>query len=204
MGMPSPAGGGMSMGPNMGGGPSIPSMGGGPSMGGPMGMPAPGGMGGPMGMPSPGGMPGGEDFPGAGPGGMGMPGAPGGGVGQFGQTVSTLARQQEVTWIYNRKIKNNLVSYEFLIGPGGNVSQIRVSGYTGGDSRTKRGVSLGSTYKQVVALYGYPEEHYQVGRILVASYRNRNHVQFQFLNNRSLDPMSPGNKVVAITIATVE
>jgi hypothetical protein len=191
------------------GGPSM----GGPSMGGPGGMSGmpggmsgmPGGMGGmPSGM---GGMPGGDDFPGRGGGmGMGGPGAMGGGgVGQFGQTISTLARQQEVTWIYNRKIGNNMVSYEFLIGPGGNVTQIRVSGYSGGNSKTRRGATLGSTYKQIVALYGYPEEHYQVGRILVASYRKKHHVQFQLMNERGqANPMAAGNKVVAITIATVE
>jgi hypothetical protein len=206
-GMSGPMGGPMGSSGMMGG----PSMGmGGPDMGaaygrGPGGMSGP--MGGPMGSsgmsgPMGGGMggpsvPGGEDFPGA-PGG-------GTGVGQFGQTVSTLARQQEVTWIYNRKIANNLVSYEFLIGPSGNVSQIRVSGYKGGNAKTKRGAVLGSTYKQVVALYGYPEEHYQVGRILVASYRKNKHVQFQFMNERGqANPMSDGNKVVAITIATVE
>jgi hypothetical protein len=110
-----------------------------------------------------------------------------------------------VTWIYNRKINNNLVSYEFLIGPSGQVVQIRVSGYYGGNSRTRRGVALGSTYKDVVQKYGYPEEHYQVGRILVASYRGRAHAQFQFLMDRpQSNPMATGNKVVAITIATVE
>ncbi|GAB4463244.1 MAG: hypothetical protein OHK0029_31580 [Armatimonadaceae bacterium] len=139
------------------------------------------------------------------PGGGGGFGGPGGGIGQFGQTISTLARQQEVTWIYNRKIGDNLVSYEFLIGPDGNVVQIRVSGYSGGRATTRRGVTLGDTYKEVVQKYGYPEEHYQVGRVLVASYRNKAHVQFQFLNEQpNANPMSAGNKVVAITIATVE
>lgn len=149
-------------------------------------------------------LPGSGGFPG-GPG--GFPGSGGGGtsIGQFGQTISTLARQQEVTWIYNRKVNNNLVSYEFLIGPAGAVSQIRVSGYYGGNSRTKRGIALGSTYKEVVQKYGFPEEHYQVGRVLVASYRGKAHVQFQFMMDRpQSNPMSTGNKVVAITIATVE
>ena len=87
------------------------------------------------------------------PGGMGGFGGSGGmmgggpGVGPFGQSTSTTARQQEVTWIYNRKFKDvkgntNVVSYEFLIGPGGRVSQIRVPGYYSKGTRTQRGVVL--------------------------------------------------------------
>jgi hypothetical protein len=153
-----------------------------------------------------GGYPGGG-YPGASggfPGGR-FGGGAAGGVGQFGQTVSTLAPQQEVTWIYDRKVDNNLVSYEFLIGPDGHVIQIRVSGYKGGNARTQRGAVLGSSYKDVIRKYGYPEEHYQVGRVLVASYRNKAHVQFQFMNDRNTaNPLTAGNKVVAMTIATVE
>ena len=110
-----------------------------------------------------------------------------------------------MTWIYYRKFNNNQVAYEFLIGPNGNVSQIRVSGYSGGDIYTKRGVGLGSTYRTVLKAYGYPEDHQQVGRILVTSYRNKAHLSLQFLNERSAtNPLDSGNKVIAITIATVE
>ena len=129
----------------------------------------------------------------------------GGGVGGFGNTVSTLAQQQEVTWVYNRKVKNDLVSYNFLIGPNGNVIQIRVAGYSDSATKTKRGIGLGSTYKDVVKAYGYPEEHARYGRVLVASYRSRAHVSFQFLNQTpQSNPFASGNKVIAITIATVE
>jgi hypothetical protein len=129
----------------------------------------------------------------------------GGAVGSFGQVISTLAPEQEVTWVYYRKVNNNQIAYEFLIGPNGNVSQIRVSGYKGGNATTNRKIVLGSTYQDVVRAYGYPEEHYQVGNILVCSYRKNAHVQFQFLNERGLaNPQQGGNKVIAITIATVE
>ncbi len=218
MGTPGmPGMGGMSA-PGMPGGMGGSGMPGMPGRMGGMGAPGMGGMGAPGGF-SPGGPEGDGSMSGGGPpagypggfpgaGGSGFPGSggtAGGGVGPFGQTVSTLARQQEVTWIYNRKVNNNLVSYEFLIGPNGNVSQIRVSGYSGGNSRTKRGASLGTTYKDVVRMYGYPEEHVVVGRVLVASYRKTAHVQFQFMNERGqANPMSAGNKVVAVTIATVE
>lgn len=135
----------------------------------------------------------------------------GGTVGPFGNTQSTVAREQEVTWIYNRKTYDKkgaaqLVSYEFLIGPSGQVEQIRVSGYTGGNVRTSRSIGLGSTYRDVIRAYGFPEEHAAYGNVLVASYRNRAHVSFQFLNDRVLsgNAINPGNKVIGITIATVE
>lgn len=173
-----------------------------------------GGFGGPVpfgGAPggAPGGFPGFPGQPGAAPYGSGNPddatGAPGANVGAFGNTFSSFAPQQEVTWIYNRKVSNNLVSYEFLIGPNGDVSQIRVIGYTGAGVKTKRGIGLGSTYKDVVRIYGYPEEHAQYGRILVANYKKNYHLSFQFLNESGqANLLAGGNKVIAITIATVE
>ncbi len=154
---------------------------------------------------------GGEDDRGGGgggfPGGFGG-GTPGGGgaVGQFGQTVSNLTPQQETTWIYNRRAGKDVVSYEFLVGQGGAVTQIRTIGYAGGNIRTKKGVQLGTTYKDVVLRYGVPEEQFRVGRSLIASYKGKNHVLFQFLNQRGQqeNPYSAGNKVIAITIASVE
>lgn len=203
-GLPAPGGGD---GPTMMGGRSGRGGFGGPPPG--IGGPPPGFGGPPPGFGGPGG-PGGPGFP---PGDeIGFPGAPGAGagaagptVGPFGQTQSNVARQQEVTWVYNRKVNNNLVTYEFLIGPSGQVIQIRVTGYRGGLARTRRGVVLGSTYKDVVRSYGYPEEHIVVGRTLVASYKNKAHVTFQFMNERGqANPMDDGNKVISITIATVE
>ena len=148
---------------------------------------------------TPGGSFGGSSSPGAGFGGFGgAPGAAaGGGTSTFGQTTSTLSRQQEVTWIYNRQYPpktGNVVSYEFLISPRGQVSQIRALGYKGGSVRTVRGIGLGATYQQVIAKYGYPELHQQVGPVLVMDYRAKSHAEFQLMNN----------KVFAITIATIE
>ena len=221
-----PGGGGPSNLPGLGspGGFSNPDGGGGESIGGRSGSGRPGGFGGPpgggFGGPPGGGFPGapGGGFPGA-PGGEGGgfpgggPGGAGGGpnIGAFGQTQSAFARQQEVTWIYNRKFTDKkgaqqLVSYEFLIGPSGYVSQIRVTGYTGGNTKTLGGMQLGSTYRDVVKAYGYPEEHAVYGTTLVASYRKSRHLSFQFLNDRVIknNIINPGNKVIGITIATVE
>ena len=157
---------------------------------------------------------GGGGYPGMGGGGGGYPGMGGGGgypgmaggfggsgglsvgssVGPFGQTTSALARQQETTWIYDRKVGDNVVSYEFLIGPDGRVIQIKTSGYKGGNTRTARGLALGTTYKEVIQKYGYPEDQQQVGPILVMSYKSRSHASFQLMEN----------KIIAIVIAVTE
>jgi hypothetical protein len=121
----------------------------GPGFGG--GGPYGGGGGGPYGGGGPGGF--------GGFGGFGGGGGGGGATGAFGNTTSQAARQQEVTWIYNRQTPpktGNIVSYEFLIGPTGRVIQIRTIGYSGGNVKTARGIKLGSTYRDIVRLYGYP------------------------------------------------
>lgn len=217
-------GGNLPGGPNKGAGASMSATGGGMSSGG---MSA-GGMGGGMmggGPPSgfmgggpPSGMMGGG-MSGSGPMGGGMMGGDldgmgggmmGGGVGPFGRNTSTTARQQEVTWIYNRKFKDvkgntNVVSYEFLIGPGGRVSQIRVLGYYSKGTRTQRGVVLGSSYKDLVRLYGYPEEHILANGVLITSYKNKAHAQFQLIQSKpGADPSLQNYKIIAITIASVE
>ena len=156
---------------------------------------------------------GGEEDGGRGgaPGGFG--GAPGfgsagggGAVGAFGRTTSTLTPQQETTWVYNRRAGKDVISYEFLIGQGGAVTQIRTIGYAGGNIKTNKGVQLGTTYKEVVLRYGVPEQQFRLGRTLIAQYRNKYHAQFQFLNQRSQqeNPFSEGNKVISMTIASVE
>jgi hypothetical protein len=186
-GYPGGGGGGYPGGGGFGGGGGLPPLGGGGGY--------PGGGGGYPGGGGGGGYPGG--FGGGFGGGAGLPGGGditasvgGGGGGAFGNTSSTVSRQQEVTWIYDR----SGVSYEFLIGADGRVIQIKAIGYKGGNAKTSRGVQLGSSYATALARYGYPEQHQRVGPILIASYRNKAHTSFQFLNN----------KVIAITIATVE
>jgi len=176
---------------------SMGGRGGGPGMSGASAMQAPSGMGSPgMSMP-------GNPFGPSGEG--GERGGSAAGAGGFGQTISPLANEQEVTWVYNRKVGNNVVSYEFLIGPSGNVSQIRVSGYAGGGTKTARSIGLGATYKDVVRIYGYPEDQQQVGNVLIGSYKQRAHVSFQFLNQSGqTDSYHSGYKVIAITIAQVD
>jgi hypothetical protein len=204
--------GGMMGGPSMGG-PSGMSgsmggkMGGGPSMGGSSGMS--GSMGGMMG--GRGGMMGGGDMEG---GGMGGPGSMGGGIGAFGQTVSSSTLQQEVTWSYSMKAldakkQKQAIGYDFLVSPEGKVSQIRITGYVPRtrNDKSAKGLTLGSTYKDLIRTYGSPKSVMKSGELLVCSYPKQ-HIEFQLMNmkyvNGYTDPYNGIYKVVAIQINATE
>jgi hypothetical protein len=140
----------------------------------------------------------------------GFGGAPGmgggGGMSGFGNTMSTLVTAQEVTWVYNRVMKNDKISYEFLLSPQGAVSQIRVVGYTGGYARTARGVVLGSSLADVIRRYGHPKRQSIQGQgILVLDYTKENHLQLQLQSQKvPNDPVKRIYRVIAITIANIE
>lgn len=122
------------------------------------------------------------------PGMPGMPGGPatpGGNPGDQQQSVV----EEEVTWTYDLSDGTTL---EFIISETGRIIQVTVGGdrpYTG--SRTSKGIKLGSSYKDVLFKYGYPEGHSYFGRFLRASYADKHRVVFTFL----------GKKLVGITIA---
>ena len=201
MGGGGPSMGGMS-GPGMGG----PSMGGMGGMSGGMGssgMQGKMGGGGPMGMGGSGGM----QMGGRGNGG-------GGGIGAFGQTVSSSTFQQEVTWSYSKKAldakkQQQAIGYDFLISPEGKVSQIRITGYVPRTAKDKsaKGLTLGSTYKDLIRTYGTPKSVMKSGELLVCSYPTQ-HIEFQLMNmkyvNGYTDPYNGIYKVVAIQINGVE
>ncbi len=231
-GMGAPAGmmGGMA---GAGGGGKMGSMGGGSgSMGAPAGMSgAPSSMMGGMGRMGGGGskLGGGDGEMGAMNGGMGgmmggmggmmggMGGDTGGAVGAFGRTQSSVARQQEVTWVYNRTTKDTkgqttAISYEFLINPGGSIAQIRCLGYRSPikptaqtpSITTQKGIRLGSSYVEILRAYGQPDSYEKSGNILVLSYPKK-HVQFQLINQKEqAEPTKAAYRVIAMTIATVE
>jgi hypothetical protein len=100
------------------------------------------------------------------------------------------ANPGEVTWIYD---KPNGADLEFTFSADGRVIQIRATGYSG-TVRTSKGVALGQSYGSVIAKYGYPESQDQEGSILNAKYTEKDHVAFQFYNQ----------KLVAIIVAAVE
>lgn len=147
----------------------------------------------------------------------GMGGDTGGAVGAFGRTQSSVARQQEVTWVYNRTTKDTkgqttAISYEFLINPGGSIAQIRCLGYHSPikptaqtpSITTQKGIRLGSSYVEILRAYGQPDSYEKSGNILVLSYPKK-HVQFQLINQKEqAEPTKAAYRVIAMTIATVE
>ncbi|HEX2999187.1 MAG TPA: hypothetical protein VHR86_02990 [Armatimonadota bacterium] len=107
-------------------------------------------------------------MPGGAPGMPGMPGAEGGMGGQ-----AQPAAPQTVNWIYERL--NQGVVYIFGYDEEGRVIAITVGdGYSdsvnrGGSrrpyagARTSRGIGLGSTFREVIKAYGYPEIQQSAG-----------------------------------------
>ena len=122
----------------------------------------------------------GGGYPGGGggyPGGGG--GYPGGG-GAADATGGALPVKQSVTLIYDRAMGGDI---EFTISPDQRVVQIRETGYKGAYG-TARGIKLGTTYAQVIAHYGSPENTFLTGPILNIDYKDTLHCGFQFLDQR--------------------
>lgn len=62
-------------------------------------------------------------------------------------------------------------------------------------ARTRRGIGVGATYKQVVAKYGYPvAQRSNLDGTLVMDYAERSHVAFTLL----------AGKVIGVSVALVE
>ena len=119
---------------------------------------------------------GGGGYPGAGGGGGGF----GGGGGGTDPTGAALPGKQAVTLVYDRALGGAL---EFTISPDKRVVQIRETGYSGAFG-TARSIKLGTTYSQVVARYGYPENTYIAGSIVNIDYKDTLHCGFQFLDQK--------------------
>ena len=164
--------------------------------------------GGPGGAPGgyPGGYPGGSGFGSTGGGIPSLPPAEGGagfgaaGTGQQAQTGPEYSNA--VLWIYKRPGGLRL---EFLINEDGRVAQISAAAPTDkplknvpANARTSRGVTLGSTYTQVVGAYGNPERYRMLpgGRFHEVYYTKNHHAAFTF----DLKTM----KVARITIALAD
>jgi hypothetical protein len=159
-----------------------------PAAGGIPGMPMPGGMpgmpGGMPGMPMPGGMPG-MPMPG------GMPGMPAMSGSSSQAASSQSATIEEVTWIYKLSKSKSL---EFIINRDGHVVQIATYGVEWPGMHTSLGIGLGSTYKDIIRKYGWPESHEKKGIELVMKYPDKHRVTFTLLDQT----------VVGITIALMD
>lgn len=138
---------------------------------------------GPM-MPGPEGMPG--MLPGQMPYEMSAPGAP-------GPSMPTVAKRRapELTWIY-RFPKNKTL--EFIVSPDGRIMQIAAYAAEWPDVRTSKGITFGSTYKDLLAKYGFPESHQQVNIQLIARYPDKQRAIFVLV----------GQTVVGITIGLMD
>jgi hypothetical protein len=89
------------------------------------------------------------------------------------------------TWTY-RYPKQGLV-LDFQLDEDGRVVQIVATGLKPNSlGRTQRGVSFGDSYSKVLKIYGFPESQAQpgAGSVVVADYRNRSRVAFQFINRK--------------------
>ena len=127
-------------------------------------------------------------------GGLGMPGMPpgmGGGMipGQPDQGQQAPNTEQQITWSYDRPGGTTI---EFIISDKGLIVQITAGG--NGNfalAKTSKGVKFGTSYKDVVLKYGFPEGHTKIGKFVRASYADKDHVLFTFMKE----------KVVGITVA---
>jgi len=83
-------------------------------------------------------------------------------------------------------------TYSFIINDKGRVVQIGSIAERDAATKTRKGITLGSTYGEVLKVYGYPEMHeFQGSTIMLLKYLKKQHVAFQLFNQ----------KVVGITIA---
>jgi len=121
------------------------------------------------------------------PGSTGMPGTTGAAVGPA--QVQSVVTETQVTWTYDWP---DGITTEFLISSTGKVVQITIGGLQPSKSSvTSKGIKLGSTYKDVIFKYGWPEGQSTAGRYFRLSYADKHRVVFTLLDK----------KVVGITIA---
>jgi hypothetical protein len=92
--------------------------------------------------------------------------------------------------VYIYRFSNDRTA-EFSINQDGAVTQIIIRGAAWAGQRTAKGITLGSSYKDVLKKYGFPENHEQQGLQLLLNYGHRDRIVFTLV----------GRTVVAMTIA---
>ncbi|HEY3331122.1 MAG TPA: hypothetical protein VGK19_13930 [Capsulimonadaceae bacterium] len=120
--------------------------------------------------------------------GAGMP-APGAAPGSAAAAATAAANT--VIYEYNTKAG---ITLDFTMSNDGRVIQISASGQKNANVKTSRGVTLGTSYIDVINKYGYPESQDTVNSVLTMRYVEKAHVAFQLFNQ----------KVVSVTVAAVE
>jgi hypothetical protein len=114
-------------------------------------------------------------------------------------------------WIYNRP---GGVTFEFLINEDGLVAQISLSGRSY-NAALSRGIRLGSSYSQLLNIYGFPDRHLilTVGQIgvqpaalsqaaMVRSNNQANQVTYSSKHNVAFTLLN--GRVVRMTVALAE
>ena len=97
----------------------------------------------------------------------------------------------EVIWTYKFPKNKTL---EFIVSPDGRVMQIAAFGVEWPIVRTEKGIVFGSTYKDVLAKYGFPEAHDRTGIELLLRYPDRHRAIFTLVDQQ----------VVGITIGLMD
>ncbi|MFZ4507441.1 MAG: hypothetical protein ACOYON_07070 [Fimbriimonas sp.] len=148
--------------------------------------PSSGGPGGPTG----GGQAGFPGRGGVGPGaGAGAPGVPGVAAGSGAQVNFT-------RWVYNR----NGSKYGFVLDKFNRIVQIEAIGLKNGNVKTAKGLSFGSTFRDVITRYQAPDAYEINGNVIVMRYLSRNKIAFRL---SQLGPKKP-HVVTGIVVAAAK
>jgi len=95
----------------------------------------------------------------------------------------------KVVWIY--RLKGGITLRVTMAQSDGRVVEVTVSGTSWAKARTSKGITLGSSYSDIMKAYGWPEEQSESGGYLFCRYDQSYHVVFGLRNK----------KVVSITIS---
>lgn len=122
-----------------------------------------------------------------------LPGIPGAGAGMPGATPSPqiTVSPDKMLWIY--RLKGGITLRVTLAQADGRVVEVSVSGNKWEKARTSKGITLGSSYTDVLNAYGWTEETSTSGDYMFCRYDSTYHVVFGI---RQSD-----KKVVSITIS---
>jgi len=122
-----------------------------------------------------------------------LPGIPGAGAGMPGTTPSPqiTVSPDKVLWIY--RLKGGITLRVTLAQADGRVVEVTASGNKWDKARTSKGITLGSSYTDVLKAYGWPEETSTTGEYMFCRYDSTYRVVFGI---RQSD-----KKVVSITIS---
>ena len=109
--------------------------------------------------------------------------------GAMPSTQTETVSADKVLWIY--RLKGGVTLRVTMLQSKGRVVEVTVSGTSWAKARTSKGITLGSSYTDILNAYGFPEEQSGSGDILFCRYDESYHVVFGLRNK----------KVVSITIS---